>query len=166
MEATRALLLTGGGHSVAAGFTLEKANWTDFTEALEAAARRVMAGVPLVNPIRIDLEGPLPQEADVDDVMALEPTGQGFMTPILATRGVMVEKVTGGPREKRIVLEKGGRRAIGIAGRSVYILPAGETVDVAYNVEIEGKRERGGRGDGPNFILRLVDLRRTKEVSL
>ena len=88
------LLLRHGGHSAAAGFDMDAANWPQFTQRfLELAAARH----PRTGPRELAADLVLPAEA-VDysllrELALLEPCGTGNPSPVLAISGLRVVRV-------------------------------------------------------------------------
>ena len=106
------LLVKYGGHSLAAGFTIEKSNYKAFCERFfEYAASLPEMPVPEL-PLECEL---LPEEislATAREVEKLEPCGSGNPSPLFLVSGAAVAGVTplSGGKHDRMELAKGGCR--------------------------------------------------------
>ncbi|MCW5938463.1 MAG: single-stranded-DNA-specific exonuclease RecJ [Fimbriimonadaceae bacterium] len=142
LDAVRPLLLSGGGHELAAGFSLEAGRLDDLRTALESHAVSVISPDDLVPRLTIDAEvssaeaGPSAASA----LHSLEPFGNGNPDPVLCVRGVNLSSVvpTRNPEHAQVTLETndGPRRgmAFGI-GQDLASLEPGARVDVAFRIE-------------------------------
>jgi single-stranded-DNA-specific exonuclease len=93
LEAIRACsehLVSFGGHAMAAGLKIEKANIAAFTAALEEYAQQNLDEEKLVAKLDIDRVCSISDmsQSVVKELSMLEPTGQGNPKPLFATRGV------------------------------------------------------------------------------
>ena len=97
LESARDLILTGGGHAMAAGVTLKVENLPAFRERLNDYAAKALDGKSLEPALEIDDEVPLAAITRplVDEIARLAPHGEGNPAPVLATRNV---RVAGEPR--------------------------------------------------------------------
>ena len=91
LDACRPLLVKGGGHPMAAGLTIERARFAEFSTAFtEAVAAQLAASGGLRPRIWVDVETPL-CELDfelLDAYERLEPFGEANREPLLLLRGV------------------------------------------------------------------------------
>jgi single-stranded-DNA-specific exonuclease len=83
-------LVTFGGHTMAAGLTVDAGKVPAFSEAFEAYAGDNLKGEDVTASLRIDALSPLVQftPALVRQLDLLGPFGQGNPSPVFATRGV------------------------------------------------------------------------------
>lgn len=151
LQALRPLLVSGGGHELAAGFTLEQSRVQEFQSALAAAAQSAFelgAFIPTVS-VEAWLK---PDEAAPEigrELALLEPFGQGNPKPLYAVRGVHVLgwRRTSNPDHCRLTLDCGGRTvsamAFGLAD-TVSKLGDGATIDAA--VEFDEDTYNGNSG--------------------
>lgn len=83
-------LVSFGGHAMAAGLKIEKANIASFTAAFEEYAQQNLDEEKLV--AKLDIDGICSisdmSQSVVKELSLLEPTGQGNPKPLFATRGV------------------------------------------------------------------------------
>ena len=145
-------LIEGGGHEMAAGFSIETKNIEIFTQQLIRKTREFLTEDLLQKKLKIDLELEL---ADVsfdliDKIEQFEPFGIGNPSPTFLTKKVQVvdfRTVGGEGKHLKLTLSKDGIQVNAIAfGRgdlAVATVP-GQTVDVVYTPEENvwiGKRE-------------------------
>ncbi len=83
-------LVSFGGHAMAAGLKIEKANIPRFAAALEQYAQQNLDEEKLVSKLDIDRVCSISDmsQSVVKELSLLEPTGQGNPKPLFATRGV------------------------------------------------------------------------------
>ena len=89
------LIISGGGHTMAAGFTLETANINKFALAFNEIARKSLTADLLQRLLKIDTEIPLNL---IDDKLLVvigqfAPFGPGNYEPTFATRDVLIKNV-------------------------------------------------------------------------
>lgn len=134
LEACATLLLSFGGHDMAAGLTLETRHIDAFRETFAAA-------LPSTYPepaLEIDAEMRLEDvtRAFVDGLANLEPCGQGNPAPIFCTRGVSIvsAKAVGKTKDHlQLTVRQGSTYFDGIAfGMGGRVLEPGSKIDVAY----------------------------------
>jgi single-stranded-DNA-specific exonuclease len=116
IEASRDLLLTGGGHAMAAGVSLRVENLPLFRERLNTYAEKALEGRSLEPKLAIDAEVPLAgmSMAVVEEMKRMEPHGEGNEAAMLATRDVTVAgepRVMGKKNEHLSFLVSNGDRA-------------------------------------------------------
>lgn len=89
------LLIQFGGHSMAAGFSIEEKNIPVFRERLSQYCSQVLTEEDYIPIVDIDLElNPSDVEVPlIDEVANLEPYGMGNATPVFAMTGVSVSDV-------------------------------------------------------------------------
>jgi len=151
----------GGGHPMAAGFTIETSKIEVFSERFSKAANSILTDDLLARRLKIDLEVDFNQlnwklENALKD---FEPAGIGNPTPTFATKevGVLNSRVVGrDAKHLKLVLQKGDKTFDAIAFGFGYLYPklmTAETVDVAYNLmENEWMGER-------KLELRVKDIK-------
>jgi single-stranded-DNA-specific exonuclease len=157
------LLVRHGGHSRAAGFTVETAALTQLMDALQEIALRDLGDLGDLRPtLEIDVETPL---ADVDWALLeqferLEPTGQENPQPTLLSRNVRVReaRLVGGEKHLRLIVDSGPQSPVldAIAfskGDWVHLLPEGAMVDLVFALQ---SNEWQGR---KRLQLNVMDLR-------
>ena len=137
------LIIGGGGHPMAAGFTIETENIEVFMQQFEEVSRPLLTDDILIKRLKIDLEldfGLIDKNL-VDLLTKFEPHGIGNFTPIFMTKEVrLVDSRTVGNESKhlKLTLEKGGRIFPAIAfgmGELYGKLKPEQKIDVAYNLE-------------------------------
>jgi len=132
----------GGGHPMAAGFTIETSKIDVFSEKFSKAADSILTNDLLTRRLKIDLEVDFSQlnwklENALED---FEPAGIGNPTPTFATKGVVVlnSRVVGrDAKHIKLVLQKDDKTFGAIAFGFGYLYPklmTAEKVDVAYNL--------------------------------
>lgn len=148
------LLVRHGGHSRAAGFTLETANLPAFADALRAIAQRELGSHPALRPtLQIDASIAL-EDANWGlhgQFARLEPTGQENPTPILLCRHLRVREVRPIGSQKqhlRLVVDSDVNTLVMDAvafrqGHWATHLSEGSRVDLAFQLEVnewQGRR--------------------------
>lgn len=137
------LLLEGGGHPMAAGFSIKTARIEEFSKRINEVSGDLLTDEILTKRLRIDLE------IGFDDlgrellklIESFEPTGLGNPAPTFAARGVLISeaRVVGRDgRHLKLKLEEGGKVLDGIAFGLGGIYPglSPETkIDIAFNLE-------------------------------
>ena len=163
LEAMPDLFVGFGGHSHAAGVTLEVARVEEFRRRFNAFAAQRLAPEDFVPRVEIDAVLGLREIGDgaVNQVFALAPFGHGWPSPIFAALDV---EVAGQPalwKEKhlKLMVRQNGRtlslKAWGFAARAGE-LPAGARVDVAFALEEDSYA--ADRGD-PGWCAILREVR-------
>jgi single-stranded-DNA-specific exonuclease len=144
VEQTRALLVKGGGHAMAAGISLEDGQIEKWRKALqEQAQAQGLDGDRLKRVVRIDAEVKFSQMDMklVSDLENLEPCGMGNPRPLFVSRKVQIaaEPRTVGGDGKHLKLflrqEKVGLDAIAF-GKGGIPLQKGDFVDVVHEIEL------------------------------
>lgn len=154
------LLESYGGHELAAGFTIARENIPAFRQQVCAAAREYFRrDVPRT---QLDIDCAVCPEmltvSNIDALSMLEPCGSGCPKPLLAMKGLTVDRITmvGGGRHMRLRLHAGGHwlNAIyfSMTPEDASIAP-GDRVDVAFHPQVN--EYRGDRTPQ----LNLVDIR-------
>lgn len=151
LTALSPLLESYGGHELAAGFTITRANIPEFRRQICALAASFYSdGSPRTS---LDIDCAIPAElltiSNIDSLSVLEPCGNGCPKPVLMMKMLTIERITmvGGGRHMRLRLRSGRHSVNAIYfsanPESVSIQP-GDVVDVAFTPQInEFRGERG-----------------------
>lgn len=133
------LLLQFGGHTLAAGFSVDKNNIGLFREKINAYAASLEPFYPSLN---IDLRlNPAGISADIlDSLSLLEPYGAGNPSPYFGLFGVEIAaiKSIGGNKHIRLNLTKGNETVTAVYfGQPISTFPykTGDKVDIACRIE-------------------------------
>lgn len=154
-------LIEGGGHPMAAGFTIETASIEVFQKGLEKIAEERLTEGVLERKLMIDAEigfGQLGWEL-VEEIEKFEPLGLGNPAAVFATHGVEVVSVRAVGQEGKhlkLILRNEGREYEGIGfglGRYMMEIKEGESVGVAYSLE---RNIWNGR---ENLQLKIKDIK-------
>ena len=145
LDAVSPLLVRYGGHSRAAGFTVQTERLSEFTAALQSVAQDQLAHHADLRPtLKIDAEVALDQVSwSVQEQFArLEPTGQENPSPVLLCRRARVReaRAIGGGKHLRLILDTNPTSPVveGVAfrlGEWSKHLGEGSHIDVAFHVE-------------------------------
>ncbi len=141
------LLESYGGHELAAGFTINRAQIPAFRQQISALAREYYAGS---GPRTVlDADCIIPPElltlGNVESLNALEPCGNGCPKPVLIMKDLVIEKImqVGGGRHMRLRV-RGGRYAFNAiyfsANAQMASIAPGEKVDIAFTPQINDFR--------------------------
>jgi len=154
------LLESYGGHELAAGFTITRANIPEFRRQICAlAAEFYSSDTPRTS---LDIDCAIPPElmtlSGIESLSVLEPCGNGCPKPVLMMKNLTVDKISmvGGGRHMRLRL-RGGRHwlnAIYFSAdpQQVSIRP-GDVVDIAFAPQIN--EFRGER----SVQMNVLDIR-------
>jgi single-stranded-DNA-specific exonuclease len=135
------ILLSGGGHSLAGGFTLLPEQLEAFQEAFVEAARLRLSEELLQRSWKIDTEVKL-SEVDfrlATELQALAPFGVGNPSPLLVSREVVVDSVTTlSERDLKLRFSAHGYALTGVAWklRGHPHLVKGNKVSIAFSPEL------------------------------
>ena len=145
------LLEKYGGHELAAGLSITRANLDSFRRAINAYADRVLAEIELCRVVDIDLRL-YPEEISqrlADELYLLEPFGTGNSQPIFETDRLIISEVTplSGGKHTKLTLHAPGLTTVFTAllfGTSTaeFDFSVGDAVDIAYNLDINEFRGR------------------------
>ena len=140
---SRELLVRFGGHELAAGLTVRRADIPDFRARINAYASAILTEE--MTAVRYEADG----EVEVGDLTMtaaeelerLEPFGVENPTPLFVLRDAVVQKIIplGGGKHVKIMLYRDGQILQAIwFGRSAASLPfvAGDTVDALFQLNI------------------------------
>ncbi|ARP90370.1 single-stranded-DNA-specific exonuclease RecJ [Bordetella genomosp. 9] len=129
-----ALIRKFGGHAMAAGVTVGRADFPRFAPAFDAAVRE-LTGRDDFEPL-LETDGPLETgyaNAEVAGLLQQQVWGSGFAAPLfLDTFQVRAQRLLG-DKHLKLTLERGAQRFDAIWFGQTRLLP--DTVDVAYRLE-------------------------------
>ncbi len=158
-------LVAGGGHPMAAGFTIETQRLEEFTLKLNEVSAPFLTNEVLAKKLRIDLEinfSELNQEL-FKKLLLFEPTGYGNPAPTFASFGVEVleaRTVGSGDKHLKLFLRQGDKDFPAIAfglGHLGPKLSPDKTIDIAYNLD-----ENVWQGQ-KSLQLKIRDIKKTIE---
>lgn len=157
------LLVRHGGHSRAAGFTVETAKLTAFAFQLREIAERELGDLGDLRPtLYVDAEAPLGEIhwGLLKQFARLEPTGQENPAPVLLSRGVRVRdaRSVGNGKHLKLIVDAGPASPVldAIAfkqGDWAKTLAEGSLIDIVYALEAN---EWQGR---QRLQLNIIDMR-------
>jgi single-stranded-DNA-specific exonuclease len=157
------LLVRHGGHSRAAGFTVETARLPELTEALQAVAARDLSSYDDLRPaLSVDTQVNFDQLdwALAEQFSRLEPMGQGNPTPLLLGHNLRVREARTVGKGKHLKLtiddHEGSRVLDGIAfnqGERARHLNQDDRIDAVFSLEVNIWQERR------RLQLNIQDLR-------
>jgi single-stranded-DNA-specific exonuclease RecJ len=162
------LFVRYGGHSMAAGFTIENAKLPELNRRLQAIAAEELSDEMLVPKLEIDLEIPLSEVSwELIQLLAtLEPYGQANPQPVFMSRNLRVvsAQATGADKQHLSMMVNDGSDKPpfkAIAFRLGHLAPALARypyIDLAYHVE-----EREWNGER-SIQLNVRDFRRATQA--
>ena len=154
------LLESYGGHELAAGFTIKRSNIEAFRKAICAiAAKYYQDGTPHTC---LDVDCCIPAELltlnNVASLDVMEPCGSGCPKPALMMKDLIVDRIrpVGGGKHLRLRLRRGNQAFNAIyfsCGQEISCVQQGETVDVAFNPQINEFR------DERTVQMNILDIR-------
>jgi single-stranded-DNA-specific exonuclease len=155
------LILEGGGHPMAAGFSIETERIEEFAAKINKISEETLTDEILERKLRIDLEIGFEQISQrlMDRLKEFEPTGLGNPTPVFVTRAVEVVSVSVVGRDAKhlkLKLKENGHffDSIFFGGGEIYSdMSAGSKIAVVYSIE-----ENVWNGY-KNLQLKIKDLR-------
>jgi single-stranded-DNA-specific exonuclease len=139
--ACQELLVTFGGHRMAAGLELERGRIGAFTAAFEAVTAKALDGVDRRPSLHLDMELGFAEvnEEFINELSRLAPFGFGNPEPVVATRGARIaKKQVVGTRHLKCLIEHEGFQHEAIwfgRGHALNAIP--EVVDVAYQAHLD-----------------------------
>ncbi|MBI3397271.1 single-stranded-DNA-specific exonuclease RecJ [Candidatus Woesebacteria bacterium] len=136
-------LLEGGGHPMAAGFSIESKDIEKFSKKLNRVSRKLLNDEILTKKLRIDAELGFDQvNWELTKVLkGFDPVGIGNLTPTFVTYGAYVNncRIIGkGDKHIKLQLQSDGKtiEAVGFNFGNLYSkLTPGTKVDLVYSVE-------------------------------
>ena len=137
------LILEGGGHPMAAGFSILTKRISEFKRKINKTSKKLLTAGILTKKLRIDLELDFKQinKEFLEKLASFEPVGLGNPTPIFATKDVSVldARLVGADKKHlRLRLEKEGKVFAGIAfgmGDIYSKFTPDKNIDIAYSLE-------------------------------
>jgi single-stranded-DNA-specific exonuclease len=139
------LLVRHGGHSRAAGFTVETANLSTFERELRAIAERELSDLGELRPtLYVDAAVSLDEInwGVLEQFARLEPTGHDNPAPLLLSRGVRVReaRAVGGGKHLKLIVDNGPSSPVldAIAfreGEWARMLAEGSLIDIVYELQ-------------------------------
>lgn len=159
------LIIEGGGHPLAAGFSIEIGKIEEFSKAFKKSSQNLLTEEILKRSISVDLDltFELLNWELYGELKKFEPTGSGNKQPVFVTYGVEVAQVKTVGQEARhlkLQVKKDGVKfdAIGFnLGKYAIDLTEGIKVDIAYSIE-----ENIWNGNS-SLQLRLKDIHSINE---
>ena len=167
LESCSDLLVSFGGHELAAGFTIEEANIPAFRKRMNKYVREHTGHARPVSSLHVDVELTRPALITLEEVERLdelEPYGAGNDRPVFCFRGALLDSVqsVGQNRHLKVRLQKGHTVFEGIffsvTAEDAGVV-AGNRVDAAFYLQIN--EFRGSR----TVQLQLLDLRPARAPS-
>ncbi len=168
LTACKEVLTAYGGHSLAAGVTLEAARIDEFREAVNAYATAVCPRMPVpelhvdfrMRPSQIDVE-------KLDLLAALEPCGTGNPAPVFGLFQMRLDNIVpvGGGKHLRLSLSREGTAVAAMKFHTTpadFPVPCGETLNLA--VTLERNEYRGTVS--PSIIIKDVRFADTRQEEL
>ena len=160
LEACSDLLLGFGGHELAAGFTISRANIPEFRRQICAlAAQYYTDDVPrTVLDVDCAVSPELLTLHNVDSLQMLEPCGNGCPKPVLMMKNLTIDRISmvGGGRHMRLRLCSGHTYLNAIyfsANPQTVSIQPGDLVDVAFTPQVN--EFRGTR----TVQMNVIDIR-------
>ncbi|MFC3121105.1 single-stranded-DNA-specific exonuclease RecJ [Agaribacter flavus] len=111
------LITKFGGHAMAAGLSLPKSAYTQFTQVFSEAVELALRGLPLTQQMMSDGELS-PHEMNLENAKVLKcqlPWGQGFEAPLFDGVFDLIQQRIVGHKHLKLLLSKGGRMFDAIA---------------------------------------------------
>lgn len=137
-------LITGGGHEMAAGFSINKENLDSFINEIDKIAASLLTDEIRTRKLQIDLEldfNALSWDL-AEKLIAFEPCGVGNFNPVFRTNNVEIKenKLLGKDgKHLRLILKESEREYEAVAfglGNQAKALNVGRKIDIAYNLDI------------------------------
>jgi len=137
------LLENGGGHPMAAGFSILTKNLKKFETEFQKLSSKLLTKEILSKKIKIDMALNFKDMSIdlIDKISILEPFGMGNFNPVFLTRNVLVKDARLVGRDKkhlRLLLEKDSTVIDGIAFNKAdyyFDLEKNKVIDIAYYIE-------------------------------
>ncbi len=167
LEACSDLLVSFGGHELAAGFTIEEKNIPAFRTRMNQYVRAHTGENAPVSSLEIDVDLTRPalvSLSEVESLSLLEPYGAGNNRPVFCLRGATLESVqgVGQNRHLKVRLQKSRVSFDGIFFSTTSGecgVSAGMRVDAAFYLQINEFRSQR------SIQLQLIDLRPSLDPS-
>ncbi|MDO5401418.1 MAG: single-stranded-DNA-specific exonuclease RecJ [Eubacteriales bacterium] len=160
LSALAPLLVSYGGHELAAGFTINRSSIPEFRRRIcQLAAEYYQGEAPTSS---LDIDCTVPPELltihNIDSLAALEPCGNACPKPVLMMKNLTIERISmvGGGRHMRLRLRR-DRHSLGAiyfsATPETVSIQVGDLVDVAFTPQVN--EFRGER----SVQMNVVDIR-------
>lgn len=167
LEASSDLLVSFGGHELAAGFTIEEKNIPAFRARMNQYALAHTGGHVPVSSLEVDVDLTHPSLVSLSEVEALallEPYGSGNNRPVFCLRGATLESAqgVGQNRHLKVRLQKSRVSFDGIFFSTTSEdcgVSAGMRVDAAFYLQVNEFRSQR------SIQLQLIDLRPSLDPS-
>ncbi|HKC05197.1 MAG TPA: single-stranded-DNA-specific exonuclease RecJ [Patescibacteria group bacterium] len=137
------LYIEGGGHPMAAGFSIKEENIHQFSKRLNVFAKKLLTADLLQRKLKVDMElefSDLTQDL-VDNLKNFEPTGVGNFSPTFVSQNieiVSVKAVGKSAKHLKMKLKQGEYKIDSIffgGGEKYSDLKPGSKIDIAYRLE-------------------------------
>jgi single-stranded-DNA-specific exonuclease len=146
IEAIRKLqkyYIEGGGHPMAAGFSIKTENIDIFTKKINTLAKKILTDEVLQRKLKIDclIDFDLINDKLLEDLSIFEPTGLGNPGPSFVTKGVElmdVRTVGKGAKHLKLKVKQGEHIFDSIffgGGENYSNMSLGQKIDVVYGIE-------------------------------
>lgn len=142
IEAIKAtdLILEGGGHPMAAGFSIETSKIEEFRLKINKISDSKLTDEILERKLKIDLEinFEVINNKLVENLKKIEPVGQGNYSPVFVSKNIkVIESKTVGSDSKhlKLKLEQNGIKFDAIWFNNTQILEINNKYDIAYTIE-------------------------------
>lgn len=129
------LVVTFGGHAMAAGLSIPQNKFLAFQDAFEEVVRELLTPIDLQAVIQTD-GGFMAGEITLQNAQALanQVWGQGFAPPLFHDEFSVINQRIVGSKHLKVLLEKQGKRFDAIYFGQMELLP--EKVEVAYQLQV------------------------------
>ncbi|MEE9330786.1 MAG: single-stranded-DNA-specific exonuclease RecJ [Methylophilaceae bacterium] len=129
------LIITFGGHAMAAGLSIAQENFSDFQQAFESVVRELLTPADLQEVIETD-GGFDVAEMTLDTAQALtsQVWGQGFAPPLFSDQFSVINQRIVGKKHSKLLLEKQDKRFDAIFFGHVDDLP--KQIEAVYQLQV------------------------------
>lgn len=142
IDATRHIHLGGGGHEMAAGFSVREEKISELTACLEAFARERLKPEDFRPRLEVDVEVAAEEAkpAQAAELRLLEPFGAGNPEPLFSCKNVKLSSVipTSNPEHVRVMLQTddGDRAAMGFGnGLALAEISPDQSLDIVFTLD-------------------------------
>jgi len=139
VRAAEEFILEGGGHEMAAGFSIEVANLKKFQNKIEAHSKEILTRELLERKINVDCELGFNQinRELYNSLTSFEPYGVGNPAPVFVSRDIKVvssKKVGRDSKHQKLILEQKGKKINAIAFN--WDNPIEENISLVYRLSL------------------------------
>jgi single-stranded-DNA-specific exonuclease len=129
------LIVTFGGHAMAAGLSIHQNQFFDFQEAFEAVVRELLVPADLQAVIETDGSF-VTEEMTLDNakLLSIQVWGQGFAPPLFSDTFSVINQRIVGAKHLKVLLEKQGKRFDAIFFGQTASLPA--QIEAVYQPQV------------------------------